>query len=136
MVKMFLRFRRGREIRGKWHKIVALKLNCPFCFFFLEPRNDEFDVEVAGFAGGSIKLSDDQGVLTLGNLSQKYIDDPDLRGILANAELDANKMKPFTECDKLLLITSVIYSEKFEVKGERMRQVKTKFYLCRKKNIS
>ena len=103
--------------------------------FFLKPSNHEFDVDVAGFAGGTIKLCDNQGVLTLGKLSQKYIDDPDLRGILANAELDANKMKSFAECDKLLLITSVIYSEKFELKGERMHQVKTEFYLYKKRNI-
>ena len=90
-------------------------------------------MDVAGFAEGSIKLCDDQGVLTLGKLSQKYIDDPDLRGILANAELDANKMKAFAESDKLLLITSVIYSEKFELKGKRMREVKTQFYLFQKR---
>ena len=88
-------------------------------------------MKFAGFAGGTIKLCDDQGVLALGELSQKYIADPDLRGLLANAELDANQMKAFAECDKLLLITSVIYSEKFELKGERMRQVKTQFYLWR-----
>ena len=76
-------------------------------------------------AGVTVRLSDNQGVLTLGKLSQKYTDDPDLRGILANAELDASKMKPFAECDKLLLITSVIYSEKFELEGERMHQVKS-----------
>ena len=74
-------------------------------------------MDVAGFAGVTVRLCDNQGVLTLGKLSQKYIDDPDLRGILANAELDANKMKAFKECDNLLLITSVIHSEKFELKG-------------------
>ena len=105
-------------------------LSCPF--LFLEPRHNEFDVDAAGFAGGTVRLCYNQGVLALGKLSQKYIDDPDLRGILANAELDANKMKPFAECDKLLLITSVIYSEKFELKGERMHEVKREFYLCQK----
>jgi len=83
---------------------------------------------LAGYAGGNIKSNDDKGILALGELSQEYIDDPDLRALLANAELDANKMKSFAD-DKLLLITSVIYSEKFELKGERMRQVKTQFYL-------
>ena len=72
-------------------------------------------------------MNDDKGVLELGILSQKYIDDPDLRGILANAKLDANKMKSFSECDQLLLITSVIYSEKFELKGERIHTVKPHF---------
>ena len=104
--------------------------------FFLALRNDEFDVDIAGFAGGTIRLCDNQGVLTLGKLSQKSISDPDLRGILANAELDANKMKPFEECDKLLLITSVIYSERFELIGERMHQVKIESVdPCRKWNI-
>ena len=80
---------------------------------------------MAGYAGEATKLNDDKRVLALGKLRQKYIDDPDLRGILANAELDADKMKSFAECDKLLLVTSVIYSEKFELKGERMQQVKS-----------
>ena len=74
-------------------------------------------------------MDDEKGVLALGNLSYKYIDDPDLRGILANAELDASKMKSFAESDILLLITSIIYSEKFELKGKRMHQVNTQFYL-------
>lgn len=81
-------------------------------------------MDAAGFAGGTVRLRCNQGVLALGKLSQKYIDDPDLRGILANAELDANKMKSFAESDKLLVITSVIYSETFDLKGERMHQVK------------
>ena len=80
---------------------------------------------MAGYAGEAIKLNEDKGVLALGNWDQKYIEDPDLRGILANTELDADKMKSFAECDKLLLVTSVIYSEKFELKGERMQQVKS-----------
>ena len=60
----------------------------------------------------------------LGKLSQRYIDDPDLRGILTKAELDTNKMKAF-EDQKLLLITSVIHSDKFELQGERMQEVFT-----------
>ena len=72
----------------------------------------------------AVKLCDKEGVLTLGKLSEKYIDDPDLRAILANAELDASKMEAFAESYQLHLITSVIYSEKFEMKGKRMHQVK------------
>ena len=102
MVKIFLGFCKGWEIRGEWswkhHSLIA------HSFFFLEPRNDE--VEVA------VKLCDKEGVLTLGKLGKKYIDDPDLRAILANAELDANKMEAFAESYQLRLITSVIYSEK------------------------
>ena len=77
---------------------------------------------MAGYAGEAIKLNDDKGVLALGNWDQKYIEDPDLRGILANTELDADKMKSFAECDELLLITSVIYSETFDLKGGKMHQ--------------
>ena len=80
-----------------------------------------------------VKLCDKDGVLTLGKLSEKYIDDTDLRAILANAELDANKMEAFAESNQLYLITSVIYSEKFELKGKRMHQVKRKFYRCHKR---
>ena len=67
---------------------------------------------------GTFKSSDDQGVLQLGNLSQNYISDPDLRAILANADLDANKMRDF-EDQELLLATSVIYSDKFVLRGKR-----------------
>ena len=81
----------------------------------------------------AVKLCDKDGVLTLGKLSEKYIDDTDLRAILANAELDANKMEAFAESYQLRLITSVIYSEKFELKGKRMHQVKREFYRCHKR---
>ena len=81
----------------------------------------------------AVKLCDKDGVLTLGKLSEKYIDDTDLRAILANAELDANKMEAFPKSYQLRLITSVIYSEKFELKGKRMHQVKREFYHCQKR---
>ena len=73
-------------------------------------------------AEGPFKSNDDRGVLQLGKLSQKYISDQDLRVVLANTDLDAIKMKGL-EDEELLLITSVIYSDKFVVKGKRMRQV-------------
>ena len=78
---------------------------------------------------GTFKSSDDQGVLQLGNLSQNYISDPDLRVVLANADLDANKMRDFEDQD-LLLATSVIYSDKFVLKGKRMRQVSILYNIC------
>lgn len=77
---------------------------------------------LAGYLQGNIKLCGDQGVLQLGTISQKYIDDPDLRGLLANTTLDVDKMKSFEDSD-LLLITSAIYSEKFELTGERLHKV-------------
>ena len=76
---------------------------------------------------GTIRLSNDQGVLKLGKLSQKYIDDPDLRGLLEKAELNPKLMKNFAEGDKLLLITSVVYSEKFELTGQRKEEVMATF---------
>ena len=51
--------------------------------------------------------------LQLGSVGQKYILDPDLRGILSRVGLDADKMIPYQD-QELFLITSVVYSEKFE----------------------
>ena len=72
----------------------------------------------------SFKISDELGFLELGRLDQGYIRDPDLRDILANTDLDSNKMKAL-ESQKLRLITTVIYSERFEVKGTRSREICT-----------
>jgi len=69
----------------------------------------------------TLKLHEDLGDLGLGKLSQKYITDPDIRGLLANTALDVKKMEPYNE-DQLLLITSVIYSEKFELTGGRKQE--------------
>ena len=93
-----------------------------FTFFCLKSRAQELDVNVRGYLQGNIKLNDDQGILELGKLSQKYIDDPDLREILANTTLDAKKMEMF-EGENLLLITSVICSEKFELIEGRKHKV-------------
>ena len=82
---------------------------------------------VGGILEGNIRLSNDQGVLKLGKLSQKYVDDPDLRGLLEKAELSPKLMKNFAEGDKLLLITSVVYSEKFELTGQRKEEVMATF---------
>ena len=67
---------------------------------------------------GTFKSNDNRGILRLGKLSQKYISDPDLRNILANTDLDANKMRDL-EGEELLLATSVIYSDKFVLTGKR-----------------
>ena len=64
------------------------------------------------------------GDLQLGRVGQKYILDLDLRKILSCAVLDPDKMIPYQDED-LLLITSVIYSEKFEVVGKRKQEVCT-----------
>ena len=59
----------------------------------------------------TVRLSGDLGDLRLGKLSQKYVTDPEIRSLLSNTALDVKKMEPYDQ-NKLLLITSVIYSEK------------------------
>ena len=63
----------------------------------------------------------------LGRIDQEYIRDPDLREILAKTDIDNEKTGAF-EGQQLSLIISVIFSERFEVKGKRRNKV---FY-CRK----
>ena len=102
---------------------VRVSVVCLFtCLFGFSSRAEELDHGVAGCLEGTIKLEDAQGVLNLGKLRQKYIENEDLRKILAETTLDASKMKNFDE-HELLLITSVIYSEKFELKGKRIVKV-------------
>ncbi|PFX29859.1 uncharacterized protein LOC111324274 [Stylophora pistillata] len=88
----------------------------------LEASERNLGVGVGGILEGTIRLSNDQGVIKLGKLSQKYIDDPDLRDLLARSEMDRKMMKSFAEGYKLLLITSVVYSEKFELTGVRKQE--------------
>ena len=70
----------------------------------------------------NLELNDDLGDLLLGKLSQEYTTDPDLCDILANTVLDSTKMDRYKE-QHLLLITSVVYIEKFELHGEMKHQV-------------
>ena len=72
----------------------------------------------------TVKQFEENGDLGLGKLSQKYVTDPDIRGLLADTALDVKKMEPYNQ-DELLLITSVIYSEKFELTGVRKQEVFT-----------
>ncbi|XP_067035701.1 uncharacterized protein [Acropora muricata] len=92
------------------------------------PVDSEIDIGVGVGAMADIKLiaDDNLGDLLLGSVRQEYILDPDLRGLLSIAVLDADKMIAYQD-HELLLITSVVYSEKFEVVGERgrMRQLES-----------
>jgi len=81
----------------------------------------EFGVKAAKCVGAKIKIDEELGDLELGKIDQEYITDPDLRGILADTELNINMMKHLEHC-KLCLITEVIYSERFEVSGKRKRE--------------
>ena len=88
-----------------------------FCFLYLIHLSGyKFEGEVGDCFQGSIRINDELGFLVLGKLDQEYICDADLREILANAELDRNKI-PASKETQLRLITSVVYSERFEHKG-------------------
>ncbi|XP_067035518.1 uncharacterized protein [Acropora muricata] len=78
----------------------------------------EMDLDIAEMGGIKLTEDVDLGDLQLGRVGQKYILDLDVRGILSRAVLDANKMIPYQD-QELFLITSVVYSEKFEVVGQR-----------------
>ena len=69
-----------------------------------------------------LKFSDVLGDLELGKLTEEYYMDVDLRELLSRAVLDPDKMAPL-EGQHLLLVTSVMYSTKFVLKGNRMHQV-------------
>ena len=82
----------------------------------------ECHLDVGELVKGKAVSIDDLGYLELGKVSQEYVTDPDLRDILAQTALDYNKVNSF-EDSKLLLITSVVYSEKLEVHGFVEEQV-------------
>lgn len=63
----------------------------------------------------TVKLHKDLGDMHLGRLTNQYITDPDIRHLLKQTVLDTKKMPEPFEDDKLLLITSVISSDKLEV---------------------
>ena len=87
---------------------------------YLSYREGHLDVGEA--VKGKYVSTDNLGYLELGKVSQEYITDPDLRDILVQTALDYNKVNSF-EDSKLLLITSVVYSEKLEVLGSVDQQV-------------
>ncbi|XP_068710961.1 uncharacterized protein [Montipora foliosa] len=69
----------------------------------------------------TLTIDDNLGDLQLGKVSQEYILDPDLREILRSFELDTNKMSCLQD-QELLLVTSVVYSERYEVQGNRQQK--------------
>lgn len=89
-----------------------------------DPVNRDRSIDVNVSDVGEVKLTavDHLGVLLLGKLREEYITDPDLRGILSRTVLDADTMTPYQD-QELFLITSVVYSEKFEVVGERKQEL-------------
>jgi len=87
----------------------------------------EFGVQVADIAEGNLKINYDLGELKLGKLDKEYFNDPDLHSILQGTELDTTAMER-VENEKLYLIYSVIYSERFELEGKRQSEVMTKLH--------
>lgn len=88
-----------------------------------EPRSDiDAGFEVEGVASATIKINRELGKLELGKIDREYIRDAELRAILASTELDINIFKPYID-RKLRLITSVVYSEHFKLKGRRRLEV-------------
>ena len=85
-------------------------------------RKKEFGFDFGHVGGIKLSADDNVGDLLLGRVRQEYILDPDLRGILSSAVLDADKMIPYQDQD-LFLITSVVYSENFEFVDKRVRKV-------------
>ena len=89
------------------------------CFSF---RTVEIETQAADCLKAGIRMKKDLGFLHLGKIDQEYIQDPDLREILEKTVLDSNKTGEF-EDQQLRLITSVIYSQCFAVKGNRKNEV-------------
>lgn len=95
---------------------MIYQINLKLCY--LKPSSRQFGVDISGEMEVTVKLYEDLGDLGLGKLSQKYITDLDIRGLLYTTALDVRKIQPYDE-DKLYLITSLIYSEKLELTGTR-----------------
>ena len=90
--------------------------------FLIIFRTVEMETQAADCINAGIRMKKDLGFLHLGKVDQEYIQDPDLREILEKTVLDSNKTGEF-EDQQLRLITSVIYSQCFELKGNRKKEV-------------
>ena len=90
--------------------------------FLIIFRTVEMETQAADCVNAGIRMKKDLGFLHLGKVDHEYIQDPDLREILEKTVLDSNKTGEF-EDQQLRLITSVIYSQCFELKGNRKKEV-------------
>ncbi|PFX18906.1 hypothetical protein AWC38_SpisGene16707 [Stylophora pistillata] len=84
-------------------------------------RNLDVSFEGLDTGGLELKLTDILGDVELGKLTEEYYVDADLRELLSLAVLDTDKMTPL-EGHNLCLVTAVMYSAKFFLKGNRMHQ--------------
>ena len=82
----------------------------------------EVGAQAADCVNAGIRMKKGLGFLHLGKIDQEYIQDPDLSKILEKTVLDSNKTGVF-EGQQLRLITSVIYSQCFVVKGKIKKEV-------------
>ena len=113
----------------KAHALERAKADNHFRFFFslficFHNRREEIGCNIGGCGEIHVNTDKNLGDLALGKLRQEYILDVELRGILRSAALDGEKMMPY-KGQELFLITSAVYSEKFEVVGEREYKVCT-----------
>lgn len=84
-------------------------------------RNLDISLESLDAGGLELKLTDILGDLELGKLTEEYYVDVDLRELLSHAVLDPDKMTPL-EGHHLRLVTAVMYSAKFFLRGNRKHQ--------------
>ena len=113
----------------KLQTLLRAKANNHFLFVFslyIYFHNSHMEIDLGIADVGEIKQTadDNLGDLQLGRVREEYILDPDLRGILSCAVLDADKMIVY-EDRELFLTTSVVYSENVEVVRKRMQEVCT-----------
>lgn len=85
-------------------------------------RNFEVGVEAADVVGATIKINENLGELDLGKIDEEYIMGPDMNAILAKTVLDGDQMESIRD-KSLYLIHTVIYSERFELKGNRRQEI-------------
>ena len=93
-----------------------------FVYFIFPYSSLDIRLEAGKIIRVNVETSDEMGELELGKLDMEYVKDPDLRELLAETSLDSNKMKGI-ENQKLRLIYDVVYSERFELKGQRGDEV-------------
>lgn len=110
----------------KAHALERPKSFSSFSFVYLICFYNSYHVIDGNIAdvGAKLIIDENLGDLLLGKLRQEYILDVELREILRSAALDGEKMIPY-KGQELFVITSIVCSEKFEVVGERKRQVCT-----------
>ena len=89
---------------------------------FFRLRNSHGEIDLRQWAAFQVHFDEERGDLRLGKLREEYYTDPGLRRILIHAILDPELMAPYEE-EELQLVTAVVYSDRFELKGNRKYKV-------------